>query len=68
MWHFVGNKETKQWIWLAMAVATRQIIAFQIGGRGKEDAQKRWQQIPDAYREQTYFLTDYLECLCLCFA
>ena len=59
MWSFVGNKETKQWIWLAMDVARRQIIAFHIGGRGKEDAQQLWQQIPDVYREQAYFFTDY---------
>jgi insertion element IS1 protein InsB len=59
MWSFVGNKENKQWIWLAMDVGTRQIIAFHIGGRGKADAEKLWQQIPEIYREKAYFFTDY---------
>jgi hypothetical protein len=27
-------------------------------GRGKEDAQKLWQQIPGVYREKAYFFTD----------
>jgi IS1 family transposase len=59
MWSFVGNKENKQWIWLAMDVGTRQIIAFHVGGRGKEDAEKLWQQIPAVYREEAHFFTDY---------
>ena len=56
---FVANKENKQWIWLAMDVVTRQIIAFHVGGRGQEDAEKLWQQIPALYREQAHFFTDY---------
>ncbi|MDD5214305.1 MAG: hypothetical protein PHQ03_02045 [Methylococcales bacterium] len=35
------------------------IIDFHIGGRGKEDADKLWQKIPDIYREKAYFFTDY---------
>lgn len=42
-----------------MDVETRQIIAFHIGGRGKENADKLWQKIPDIYREKAYFFTNY---------
>ena len=59
MWSFVGKKENKQWIWMAMDVATRQILAFHVGDRGKEDAEKLWQKIPEIYRENAHFLTDY---------
>lgn len=38
MWGFVGSKENKQWIWLAIDRATGQIVGFHIGGRGEEDA------------------------------
>jgi IS1 family transposase len=59
MWRFVKKKQNKQWIWLAMDVATRQIIAFHVGGRGKYDAEKLWLQIPEIYREKARFFTDY---------
>ena len=61
MWSFVGNKENKHWIWLAMDVVTRQIIAFHVGGRGQEDAEKLWQPIPAVYREEAHFFTEVFE-------
>lgn len=33
MWSFVGNKDNKQWIWLVMNTANRQI---HVGGRSQE--------------------------------
>ena len=36
MWSFVGNKGNKQWIWLVMNTANRQIIGFHIGGSGNQ--------------------------------
>lgn len=35
MWSFVGSKENKQWIWLAIDRATKQ-IGFHIGGEEKK--------------------------------
>lgn len=59
MWSFVQNKDNKQWIWLALNPFNRQIIAFHVGGRGKEDAQKFYDAIPDLFKQQAAFFTDY---------
>ena len=55
---FVQKKANKQWIWLAMDVKTRQIIAFHVGDRSRKSAKKLWAKIPKAYREQATFHTD----------
>lgn len=39
-WSFVQKKENKCWVWLALNPSNRQIVAFHVGGRGTEDAQK----------------------------
>ena len=59
MWSFVGKKENKQWIWLVMHTANRQIIAFHVGGRGQAHAQLLWQKIPLILQEQACFFTDF---------
>src|SRR5215470_1998283 len=33
LWSFVGNKENRQWVWIAMDATTRQVIAFYVGDR-----------------------------------
>ena len=58
MWSFVGNKSNKQWIWIAMDVKSRQIIAFHVGDRSRESARKLWQSIPEIYRKKATFYTD----------
>src|SRR5688500_16240619 len=55
---FVQKKANKQWIWLAMDVETRQIIAFHIGDRSRKSIKKWWAKIPKAYRQQATFYTD----------
>jgi len=40
MWSFVGSKENKQWVWIAMDAKSRQIIAFYVGDRSQESAKK----------------------------
>jgi hypothetical protein len=55
---FVQKKANKQWIWLAMDVKTREIIAFHIGDRSRKSARKLWAKIPVAYRAQATFYTD----------
>ena len=59
MWSFVGNKENKQWIWLALNPANRQIIAFHVGGRGTHDAQLFYDKIPSIFKENAAFFSDY---------
>ncbi len=35
MFSFVGKKKNKQWVWIAMDVKSRQIIAFSVGDRSR---------------------------------
>jgi insertion element IS1 protein InsB len=61
MWSFVQKKANKQWIWIAMDVNTRQVIAFHVGDRSRDSATELWAKIPLVYREQATFHTDRYE-------
>ena len=58
MWSFVQKKKNKQWIWIAQCRETRQVIAFHVGSRKREDAQKLWKKLPDKIQNQGYFYSD----------
>ena len=58
MWSFVGSKENKQWVWIAMDAKSRQIIAFHVGDRSQDSAKRLWELIPEDYRENATFYTD----------
>jgi len=51
MWSFVGNKENKQWIWLALDTKTREIVGVYVGDRSRESAKKLWKSLPPVYRQ-----------------
>ena len=55
---FVKNKKNKQWLWLAMDVKTKQVLAFYIGDRSKRSARKLWKAIPNVYKQNAVFYTD----------
>jgi insertion element IS1 protein InsB len=55
---FVQKKANKQWIWIAMDVKTRQVIAFHVGDRSRKSAKRLWAKIPVAYRQHATFYTD----------
>ncbi|PSO60033.1 MAG: IS1 family transposase, partial [Cyanobacteria bacterium QH_10_48_56] len=38
MWSFVGSKENKAWMGLAMDEATREIVGFDLGDRTRAGA------------------------------
>ena len=38
MLSFVGNKANKQWIWIALDVKSRQVVAFHVGDRSGQSA------------------------------
>ena len=61
MWSFVGSKDNKQWIWMALDVATRQVIDLHVGPRDRDAALQLWQKIPDGYRGKATFYTDLYE-------
>jgi insertion element IS1 protein InsB len=52
LWSFVGNKDNKQWVWLALNPDNRQIIAIHIGGRGREDADLFYEKIPTFFKKK----------------
>nr|GFD01108.1 hypothetical protein [Tanacetum cinerariifolium] len=59
LWTFVGKKENKQWLWLALNPANRQIIAFHIGSRSGKDAQLFYEKIPAVFKGIAGFFSDY---------
>lgn len=59
MWTFVQNKANKQWLWLALNPVNRQIIAFHVGSRSSVDALLFYEKIPDIFKEETGFFSDY---------
>jgi insertion element IS1 protein InsB len=61
MWSFVQKKANKQWVWIAMDVNTRKVIAFHVGDHSRDRAKELWAKIPLVYREQATFHTDRYE-------
>ena len=61
LWSFVGRRANRQWVWIAMAALTRQIIAFHVGDRSRQSAQALWEKIPRGYQAQATFYTDCYE-------
>lgn len=61
MWSFVGNKQKKYWIWLAIDVETGQIVGVFIGSRDQTAAQGLWDSLPLVYRKNALFYTDFWE-------
>jgi len=57
-WSFVGNKDNKQWIWLALDVITREIVGVYIGERS-ERATGLWNSLPPVYRQCAVCYTDF---------
>jgi insertion element IS1 protein InsB len=45
MWSFVGSKENKCWIWLALDRVRKRIVGFVTGTRGKKTGRKLWDKI-----------------------
>jgi insertion element IS1 protein InsB len=58
VWSFVQKKANPYWVWIAMDRQTRQIIAFHVGDRSRDNAKQLWANIPAVYREQAIFYTD----------
>lgn len=61
MWSFVGNKDEKYWIWLAIDASTSEIVGAHIGDRGQGGAQALWDSLPPVYRQCAVCYTDFWE-------
>lgn len=60
-WSFVGNKDNKQWIWLAIDEATGAIVGVFIGRRSRVGARGLWRSLPPIYRQYAVAYTDFWE-------
>ena len=61
LWSFVDTKGNQQWVWLALDVDTREIIAAHVGNRGRQSAQQLWRSLPPLYRQCAVIYTDAWE-------
>jgi len=59
MWSFVGDKNNKQWIWLAIDVLTKEIVGVYIGKRDEAGARGLWDSLPAFYRQCAVSYTDF---------
>jgi insertion element IS1 protein InsB len=59
MWSFVGNKNNKQWIWLALDQHSKKIVGVYIGSRDRNGAQGLWKSLPPVYRQCAVSYTDF---------
>jgi len=72
MWSFVGSKQQKVWIWLAIDRLTKEIVGVHIGSRdrifdsvrlrrNRAAARKLWDSLPSVYRQCATCYTDFWE-------
>jgi hypothetical protein len=61
MWSFVGSKQQKEWIWLAIDRLTKEIVGVHIGSRDRVAARKLWDSLPPVYRQCATCYTDFWE-------
>ncbi|MBF0539718.1 MAG: IS1 family transposase [Nitrospirae bacterium] len=59
MWSFVGNKENKQWIWLALDDYSREVVGAFVGSRDMEGSKGLWDSLPPVYRKCAICYTDF---------
>jgi len=59
MWLFVGKKNNKQWIWLAIDVNSRTIVGLYVGSRDSSGAEALWKSLPPVYRQCAVAYTDF---------
>jgi insertion element IS1 protein InsB len=59
IWLFVGNKDNKQWIWLAIDASTKEIVEVYIGKRDQASAQGLWDSLPALYRQCAVSYPDF---------
>jgi IS1 family transposase len=61
LWSFVGNKDTKQWVWLALDRDTGEIVGCAMGKRDEATAREVWESLPPVYRQCAVCYRDFWE-------
>ena len=59
MWSFVGSKNNKKWIWLAIDLCSREIVGVHVGSRDRKGAGGLWRSLPAVYRQCAVCYTDF---------
>jgi insertion element IS1 protein InsB len=55
VWSFVGNKQQKVWLWIALCRRSRQVVAYTLGDRSTQTCQELYRKLPESYRHcKTY--------------
>jgi insertion element IS1 protein InsB len=60
LWSFVGDKRDVWWVWVALDADTRQVVGMVAGDRSEDTARCLWEGLPDEYRADALFCTDFL--------
>lgn len=58
MWSFVGAKDCKEWIWLAIQRRTKLVVGYHIGGRDEEGALGLLLSLPADIEDSMLVFTD----------
>jgi insertion element IS1 protein InsB len=59
MWSFVGSKDNRQWIWLAIDERSAAIVGVYVGARDRGGATGLWRSLPAVYRQCAVAYTDF---------
>ena len=59
LWSFVGNKGTQAWVWAALDLVSRQIVAMVVGDRSQTTAQALWDALPPDDQADALVCTDF---------
>ena len=50
LWSFVHDKKNQCWVWIALCVVTKQVVAFVAGDRSTKTCRALWRAIPWRYK------------------
>jgi insertion element IS1 protein InsB len=50
LWSFVLKKSDQAWVWIALCIKTKQVVAYAVGDRTEETCRKLCDAIPEEYR------------------
>ena len=53
------EQKNKKWIWLAIDVASKQIVGVYVGARDRKGAKALWESLPPVYRQRAVCYTDF---------
>jgi insertion element IS1 protein InsB len=60
LWSFVGSKDRVEWVWVALDMGTRRVLAMVVGDRAADTARRLWAALPRGYRTGVVVYTDFL--------